>query len=51
MSRQRKSTMAAVHAKPIQQKHAAGIDIGATGCVERWAHLRRNAYASLQRDE
>jgi hypothetical protein len=30
MSKQRKSTMPSVHAKPIQRKHAAGIDIGAT---------------------
>ena len=30
MSKQRKSTMPAVHAKPMQRKHAAGIDIGAT---------------------
>jgi hypothetical protein len=30
MSKQRKAKMPAVHAKPVQQKHAAGIDIGAT---------------------
>ena len=30
MSKQCKSTMPSVHAKPIQRKHAAGIDIGAT---------------------
>jgi Transposase len=30
MPKQRKSTMPAVHTKPIQRKHAAGIDIGAT---------------------
>jgi transposase len=30
MSKQRKYAMQAVHAKPIQRKHAAGIDIGAT---------------------
>jgi transposase len=30
MSKQSKPTVPAVHAKPIQRKHAAGIDIGAT---------------------
>ncbi len=30
MSKQRKAKMPSVHAKPIQRKHAAGIDIGAT---------------------
>jgi len=30
MPKQHKAKMPAVHAKPIQRKHAAGIDIGAT---------------------